>query len=34
MMENVYMYYEEKEVNENINIRQKVKPIIPKAILK
>ncbi len=32
MIENIHMYHEENE--ENINIRQEAKPIIPKAILK
>ncbi len=31
--ENVYMYYEE-DIDENVNIRQKIKPIILKVILK
>ncbi len=33
MAENVYMY-QEKEIDENVNMRQKVKLIILKAILK
>ncbi len=33
MAENVHMYQEEK-AEENINIRQEAKPIMPKAILK
>src|SRR6266542_271758 len=33
MVENVYMYQEE-EAEENVNMRQKAKPIMPKAILK
>ena len=33
MVENIHMYQEE-EVEENVNIRQKAKPIMPKAILK
>ena len=33
MAENIHMYHEE-ETNENVNMRQKAKPIIPKAILK
>ncbi len=33
MAENIHMYYEE-EIDENVNMRQKVKPITPKAILK
>ncbi len=33
MVENVYMY-QEKEIDENVNMRQKVKLIILKAILK
>ncbi len=33
MIENVHMY-QKKETDENVNMRQKVKPIIPKAILK
>ncbi len=33
MVENVYMYQEE-EIEENINMKQKVKPIMSKTILK
>ena len=33
MAENVHMYYE-KENDENVNMRQEAKPIMPKAILK
>ncbi len=33
MAENVYMYQEE-ETEKNVNMRQEVKPITPKAILK
>ena len=33
MVENVHMY-QEKEVEENVNMRQEAKPITPKAILK
>ena len=33
MAENVHIYQEE-EAEENVNIRQKAKPITPKAILK
>ncbi len=33
MAENVHMYHE-KESDENVNMRQEAKPIIPKAILK
>ncbi len=33
MIENVHMYQEE-EAEENINMRQEAKPIMPKAILK
>ena len=33
MVENVYIYHEE-ETNENVNMRQEVKLIISKAILK
>ena len=33
MAENVHMYQEE-ETEENINMRQEAKPIMPKAILK
>ncbi len=33
MAENVYMYQEE-EVEENVNMRQEAKPVMPKAILK
>src|SRR6266542_2330361 len=33
MIENVHIYQEE-EAEENVNIRQEAKPIIPKAILK
>src|SRR6266540_5583086 len=32
MIENIHMYHEENE--ENINMRQEAKPVIPKAILK
>ncbi len=33
MVENVHIYYEEK-TDKNINMRQEVKSIMPKAILK
>ncbi len=33
MMENVHIYHE-KETDKNVNMRQKAKPITPKAILK
>ncbi len=33
MAENIHMYHEE-ETDENVNMRQKAKPIMPKAILK
>ena len=33
MVENVHIYYE-KEIEENVNMRQKAKSIIPKVILK
>ncbi len=33
MAENVHMYQEER-MNENVNMRQEVKPIVPKIILK
>ncbi len=33
MAENVHMYHEE-ETDENVNLRQEAKPIIPKTILK
>ncbi len=33
MVENIHMYYE-KEVDENVNMRQEEKPITLKAILK
>ncbi len=33
MAENVHMYQEE-ETEENVNMRQEAKPIMPKAILK
>jgi len=33
MAENIHIYQEE-EVEENVNMRQEVKPITPKAILK
>ena len=33
MAENVHMYHEE-ENDENVNMRQEAKPIMPKAILK
>ena len=33
MAENIHMYHEE-ESDENVNMRQEAKPIIPKIILK
>ncbi len=33
MAENVHMYQEEEE-EENVNMRQEAKPVMPKAILK
>ncbi len=33
IVENVHIYYKE-EIDENVNMRQKAKPITPKAILK
>ena len=33
MVENVHMYHKEKS-DKNVNIKQKAKPITPKAILK
>ncbi len=33
MAENIHMYQKE-EIDENVNMRQEAKPIIPKAILK